>query len=155
MRKAEEVFAQPPVEHLKGTSEQLAAVRAQLMEHLTRADLARAAAQLSTRKAKLAATTRPISEALGEDEAFPAGCRRAWTWARVKSHVEQIEAREELLTLSERRQHSEQALSKLYKEMVALAAWLETKRNASPLVLRAMRGYATAIRRIENLEIGS
>jgi len=217
VRKAEEVFAQTPVKDLNGTSEELATVRAQLMAHLIKADLARAATQLSTLKAKLAGTSGPVSEALvaftdkalgkeglaaervaahyaqlvaelrriqglspelgfvreaaarleragapklaarvrsvavpanGEDAAFPVSWRRAWTWGRVKNHVDQIEAREELLTLSARRRDLEQGLSKLYKQMVARAAWLETKRNASPRVLQALQGYATAIRRI-------
>ncbi len=217
VRKAEEVFAQAPVQDLNGTSEELARVRAQLMAHLTKADLARAATQLSTLKEKLAGASGPVSEELlafidkvlgkeglpaervaadyarllaelrriqglnpelavvreaaarleragapklaarvrsvavpqnGEDRVFPATWRRAWTWARVKSYLEQIEAREELMTLSARRRDLEQGLSKLYKHMVARAAWLETKRNASPRVLQALQGYATAIRRI-------
>ncbi|WP_201797481.1 AAA domain-containing protein [Mizugakiibacter sediminis] len=217
VRKAEEVFAQAPVKHLNGTSEELDTVRAQLMAHLTKADLARAATQLSTLKAKLAGASGPVSEALlgfidkalgkeelaaervaadyaqliaelrraqglnpelafvreaaarlerngapklaarvrsiavpqhGEDTVFPATWRRAWTWARVKSHLEQIEARKELLSLSARRRDLEQRLSKLYKQMVARAAWMETKRNATPRVLQALQGYATAIRKI-------
>lgn len=217
VRKAEEVFAQVPVKHLNGNSEELAAVRAQLMAHLTKADLSRAATQLSTLQAKLVGMSGPVSEALsafvdkdlgkaelaaervaadyarlvadlrriqalrpelgfvretagrleaagapklaarvrcvvvphnGEDTAFPVTWRQAWTWARVKSHLDQIEAREELLTLSARRRDVEQGLAKLYREMVARAAWLETKRNASPRVLQALQGYATAIRRI-------
>jgi len=217
VRKAEEVFAQAPVKHLNGTSEELAEVRAQLMAHLTKADLARATTHLATLKAKLAGTSGPVSEALvafidtalgmegfaaervaadyarliaelrriqglnpelafvreaavrleragaprlaarvrsiavpqnGEDTAFPVSWRRAWTWARVKSHLEQIEAREELVTLAARRRDLEQGLSKLCKQMVARAAWLETKRSASPRVLQALQGYATAIRRI-------
>lgn len=217
VRKAEEVFAQIPAKQLNGTSDELAAVRAQLLSHLTKADLARAATHLSTLKAKLAGTTGPLSEVLaafidkvlgkeglaaervaaeyarllaelrriqglnlelsfvreaaarferagapklasrvrsvvvpynGEDTAFPVTWRQAWTWARVKSHLDKIEAREELLGLSGRRRDLEQRLSKLYREMVARAAWLETKRNASPRVLQALQGYATAIRRI-------
>jgi very-short-patch-repair endonuclease len=217
VRKAEEVFAQAPVRQLNGNSDELAAVRAQLVSHLTKADLARAATQLSTLKTKLAGTSGPASEALvafidaelgkeglaaervaadyarfiaelrriqglhpelafvreaaikleragapklstrirsvavpqnGEDTAFPVSWRRAWTWARVKGYLEEIEAREELLALSARRCDLEQGLSKLYKQMVARAAWLETKRNASPRVLQALQGYATAIRRI-------
>jgi hypothetical protein len=36
----------------------------------------------------------------------------------------------------------------LYRAVVSKAAWLATKRNASPLVLQALAGYAVAIRRI-------
>lgn len=64
VRKAEEVFAQAPVSDLNGTSAEMETVRTQLMAHLTKADLARAATQLSTFKAKLAGTTGPVSEDL-------------------------------------------------------------------------------------------
>jgi len=89
----------------------------------------------------------PVS-ANGEDTVFPVSWRKAWTWARVKSHLDQIEAHEELMRLSIRRRDLEQGLSKFYKEMVAQAAWLETKRHASPRVLQALQGYGTAIHRI-------
>jgi len=84
----------------------------------------------------------------GEDTIFPASWRRAWSWARVKGYLEKVEARAELLTLSARRRDLELGLARLYKQMVSSAAWLECKRNASPLVLQALQGYATAIRRI-------
>jgi hypothetical protein len=42
----------------------------------------------------------------------------------------------------------EGGLARLYKDMVAKAAWLATKRNATPRVLQALAGYATAIRKI-------
>ena len=192
-------------------------MRRQLIAHLTKDDLSRAATQLATLKGKLAGSSGPISKALnefveetlgqpgisperiaadyatllaelrriqalgpelayvreaslrleragapkladrvrsipvpnsGEDDVLPVNWTRAWTWARAKSHLEQIEAREELISLSARRRDLEQGLSKLYKQLVAAAAWLETKRNASPRVLQALQGYATAIRRI-------
>ncbi len=217
VREAEEVFAQVPTKQLNGTASELAAVREQLLSHLTKSDLSRAATELSTLKAKLAGATGPVAEALaafidkklgqeglaservaadyarliaelrriqglspdlgfvreaaarleragapklaarvrsvvvpqsGEDTAFPVTWRQAWTWARIRSHLDQIEAREELLALSARRRDLEQGLAKLYREMVAKAAWLETKRGASPRVLQALQGYATAIRRI-------
>jgi very-short-patch-repair endonuclease len=84
----------------------------------------------------------------GEDTALPADWRRAWTWARVKCHLDRIEARAELITLSARRHELEEKLAVLYKELVARSAWLETKRKASPRVLQALQGYANAIRRI-------
>ena len=84
----------------------------------------------------------------GDDGIFPSSWRKAWNWARAKRHLEQIEAREELLTLATKRRDLEQGLSKLYEEMVSLSAWLETKKNASPRVLQALQGYATAIQQI-------
>lgn len=99
--------------------------------------------------AKLAARVRTIPVAsTGEDTAFPVSWRDAWQWARMKSHLDSIEAREELRSLAARRRNLEGGLSKLYKDMVSKAAWLATKRNATPKVLQALAGYATAIRKI-------
>jgi very-short-patch-repair endonuclease len=217
VRQAGAVFADVPATQLTGPAEALAAVRAQLVAHLTRADLARAASEVANLRSKLAGSGGPVAEALagfvehrlgtpdlsperaateyggllgelrrlqglqvdlafvreaaarleaagaprlaarvratpvppaGEDTGFPVGWREAWTWARLKSHLDGIEAREALLTLSARRRDLEQGLSKLYEELVSLAAWLATRRNASPRVLQALQGYATAIRRI-------
>lgn len=214
---AQQVFAQAPIAQLHGSSDQLAWVRDQLMSHLTKWDLAHAAAQVSVLREKLAGASGPVSAGLisfldhelgneglaadrveahygtliaelrriaalgpelsyvrdaarrletsgaprlagrvrsspvlqtGEDGVFPVSWRRAWTWSRIKSHLDEIEAREELLTLAARRRDLEQGLSRLYRGMVARAAWLETKRNASPRVLQALQGYANAIRRI-------
>ena len=98
---------------------------------------------------KMAVRVRSLPVASsGEDTAFPTTWRDAWNWARVRAHLDAIEAREELLTLSHRRRDVETGLARFYKEMVAKAAWLATKRNATPRVLQALAGYATAIRRI-------
>ena len=85
---------------------------------------------------------------LGEDMVFPANWRDGWNWARVRSHLEKIEARDELVTLFARRRDLEGGLARFYKEMVAKSAWLATKRNAMPRILQALAGYAAAIRRI-------
>lgn len=66
----------------------------------------------------------------------------------MRTHLETIEARHELVAMAARRRELEAGLSRLYKEMVAKSAWLATKRNATPRVLQALAGYATAIRRI-------
>lgn len=84
----------------------------------------------------------------GDDLAFPVRWRESWNWARMRSFLDSIEAREELVRLSKRRQDLEVGLSRFYKELVGKAAWLATKRNATPKVLQALAGYATAIRRI-------
>lgn len=98
---------------------------------------------------KLAKAVRSqVVEASGEDKAFPTTWRHAWSWARVRSHLDKIESRDELIALSARRRDLEAGLARLYNEMVAKAAWLATKRNATPKVLQALAGYATAIRRI-------
>lgn len=87
-------------------------------------------------------------ESSGEDSAMPATWREAWNWARMRSHLERIEARKELLDIAERRTALEGGLARLYKDLVAKSAWLATKSNATPKVLAALAGYATAIRKI-------
>jgi very-short-patch-repair endonuclease len=216
-KKAETVFSSAPVKALMGSSADLQEVKNQLLRHLTKAELSKAATQLSTFQEKLAGKTGPVSFALkhfvekqlgnpdipsdraaaqyaeltaelrriasltieltrikdsaarieqagapklasricsqpvemsGEDKVFPVTWRQAWNWARMRTHLDSIEARNELLALSARRRDLECGLSRLYKEMVSKAAWLATKRNATPKVLQALAGYATAIRRI-------
>ena len=98
---------------------------------------------------KLAARARgaPV-ESTGDDHAFPVNWRDAWNWARVKAHLNAIEAREELQTLAARRRDLEAGLAKLYENLVSKAAWLSTKLGASPRVLSALETYRTAVRRI-------
>jgi hypothetical protein len=216
-KKAEAVFAKVPSKELGGNAEELKTIREHLRQHLTKADLSRAATQLATLQEKLAGKTGPVSEALrgfihrelgnpevpsehavaryaelmaelrrianlatdlanvrdlakrieeggaprlaarirseplaqsGEDKVFPTTWRQAWNWARMRFHLDHIEARSELIALTARRGELEGGLARLYKEMVAKAAWLATKCNATPKVLQALAGYATAIRRI-------
>lgn len=98
---------------------------------------------------KLAARARGESiESTGEDHVFPVNWRDAWNWARVKAHLDTIEAREELQTLAARRRDLETGLAKLYENLVSNAAWLSTKLGASPKVLSALETYRTAVRRI-------
>jgi very-short-patch-repair endonuclease len=99
--------------------------------------------------AKLAARVRSsVVDSSGEDATFPVGWRDAWNWARVKAHLEAIEAREELQTLATRRRDLEAGLARLYEDLVSKAAWLSTKLGASPKVLSALETYRTAVRRI-------
>ena len=98
---------------------------------------------------KLAKRVRSeVVTATGEDRAFPVTWKQAWNWARMRCYLDGIESRDELLALASRRRDLETGLARFYKEMVAKAAWLATKRNATPKVLQALAGYATAIRRI-------
>jgi len=214
---AERVFTMPPVAQLHGTSADLLKVREHLRTHLTRAQLALAAAQLTTLQEELAGTGGPVSLALrffseqelgnaqlsteravsryaelvqelrrveslahdiqvitassecferagaprlaarvrhdavapsGADMALPVLWRDAWNWARIKSHLESIEARDELLTLAARRRDLEAGLAKLYENTVSKCSWLSTKLGASARVLSALETYKTAIRRI-------
>lgn len=91
--------------------------------------------------------TQPV-DAAGEDLALPVRWREAWTWSRLRAHLESIESREELRTLAARRRDLEAGLARLYENVVSKSAWLSTKLTASPKVLAALGKYSTAMRRI-------
>jgi very-short-patch-repair endonuclease len=98
---------------------------------------------------KLAARLRThVLPATGDDNVLPVSWREAWNWARIKSHLNSIEARDELLTLAARRRDLERVLAQQYERMVARSAWLEAKSQASAKVLSALESYRVAIRRI-------
>ncbi|KQO27226.1 AAA domain-containing protein [Acidovorax sp. Leaf78] len=214
---ADRVFIQPPARGLKGSSSDLSRVREQLLQHLTRAELAAAAAQLAILQEKLSGTNGPVADDLrafvtvelgssevktervvaryaelvgelkriealashvakvdelsrhvesaggqklaarlrthalpvtGEDDVLPVGWREAWNWARIRHHLDAIDAQEELLALSARRRDLEKLLAQQYERLVARAAWLEAKSQASAKVLSALESYRTAIRKI-------
>lgn len=83
-----------------------------------------------------------------EDTALPPSWREAWQHARIRSHLDSIEARHELVSLNARRTELESGLARMYREVVGQAAWLSTKSSASPRVLQALAGYSTAVRKI-------
>jgi very-short-patch-repair endonuclease/DNA-directed RNA polymerase subunit L len=216
-QKADAVFSVTPHKALLGNTDELQKIKAQLHRHLTKADLSKAASQLSILQEKLAGTTGPVSirlkefvekqlgnpeiaservaaqyaelmaelrriasltfelslirdianriekagapklanriisqpvEMSGEETVFPVSWRHAWNWARIRTYLDSIEARNELFTLTAKRRDLESSLSRLYQDMVSKAAWLATKHNATPKVLQALAGYAAAIRRI-------
>lgn len=89
-----------------------------------------------------------VVPAAGEDDAVPIAWREAWNWARLKTHLGQIEARDELLTMAARRRDLELGLARLYISMVSKSAWRSTKLAASPKVLSALESYRTAIHKI-------
>jgi hypothetical protein len=86
--------------------------------------------------------------ASGDDQVLPPHWRKSWTWARLRGHLEHIEARHELRELAYRRAELSKGLQRLYSDLVSKSAWLKTKENATPKILSALSGYATAIRRI-------
>ena len=63
-RQAEKVFLDPPKAELRGDASQLQGVRDALRRHLTRAELANAAAQLAILQEKLAGTAGPVVDSL-------------------------------------------------------------------------------------------
>lgn len=89
-----------------------------------------------------------VQPAAGDDVALPHNWREAWNWTRMRSYLEGIEARQELLEKARRRHELEAVLKKLYRDLVAKSAWLSTKENATGAVMAALNGYANAMRRV-------
>lgn len=85
---------------------------------------------------------------VGDDAVVPPGWRQAWTWARLRGHLDCIDARTELRELANRREELSSSLARNYGDVVAHSAWLATKKSATGRVLQALAGYATAIGRI-------
>jgi len=83
----------------------------------------------------------------GDDDVFPSQWRDAWNWARLKTHLEDIDARDEMRTLAARRRELEGGLARLYEQLVSTSAWLATRRHAGQNVLSALETYRTAMRK--------
>ncbi|MFC4933066.1 AAA domain-containing protein [Massilia sp. GCM10023247] len=97
---------------------------------------------------KLAARVTMVpSGAAGDDAVFPVRWRDAWNWARLRTHLDEIDGRDEMRALAARRRDLEKALARLYQDLVSTSAWLQTKRNAGQNVLSALETYRTAIRK--------
>ncbi|MEX5746283.1 AAA domain-containing protein [Massilia sp. X63] len=102
----------------------------------------RGATRLATRVRSL-----PMTDA-GDDAVFPVRWRDAWTWARLKTHLDSIDDRDEMQELAARRRALEQGLARLYETLVSKSAWLATRRNAGQNVLSALETYRIAMRKI-------
>ncbi|QOY96717.1 AAA family ATPase [Massilia sp. UMI-21] len=87
-------------------------------------------------------------DAVGDDASFPVHWRDAWTWARLKTHLDAIDGRDEMRSLAARRRDLEKGLARLYETLVSKSAWLATRRNAGQNVLTALETYRIAMRKI-------
>ncbi|WP_156885715.1 AAA domain-containing protein [Massilia niastensis] len=98
--------------------------------------------------ARLAARVLSVPlDAAGDDAVFPVRWRDAWTWARLGTHLDEIDDRDEMRTLAARRRDLEQGLARLYEELVSRSSWLATRRQAGHNVLAALETYRTAMRK--------
>ncbi|MGI4843448.1 MAG: AAA domain-containing protein [Janthinobacterium lividum] len=88
------------------------------------------------------------ADAVGDDTVFPVRWRDAWTWARVKTHLDAIDDRDEMRSLAARRRDLEKGLARLYETLVSKSAWLATRRQAGQNVLSALETYRIAMRKI-------
>lgn len=114
-------------------------------------DTVRAGAGQIARAGATRLATRVLSapvDAQGGDAVFPPRWRDAWTWARLRTHLERIDARDEMRTLAARRRELEGGLARLYEELVSKSSWLATRRLAGENVLTALETYRTSMRKL-------
>jgi len=82
------------------------------------------------------------------DGLLPDNWCSAWRLRRLATHLESIDAQEELKRLAKARHEVESDLSRAYREIVAKRTWLKLAENASPSVRAALQAYLIAIQKI-------
>jgi very-short-patch-repair endonuclease len=93
-----------------------------------------------------AALKAPLSSAI--DALLPDNWRTAWRLRRLETHLEAIDAQEELKKLAKMRQDVESDLARGYRDIVVKKTWLKLAENASPSIRAALQAYLNAIQRI-------
>jgi very-short-patch-repair endonuclease len=73
---------------------------------------------------------------------------RDWRLRRLASHLQAIDAHDELKKLSAVRTEVEHDLARAYEELVVKRSWLKLTENAAPGVRAALQAYLNAIQRI-------
>ena len=96
---------------------------------------------------KYAAALRTPLESV-VDSLLPDNWRQAWRLRRLATHLESIDAREELKTLTKARRDVENDLSRAYRDVVVKRTWLKLAENASPSIRAALQTYLAAIQKI-------
>jgi very-short-patch-repair endonuclease len=93
-----------------------------------------------------AALRKPLVDPI--DILLPDTWRKAWRWKRLATHLESIDAQEELKKLAKARQDTESDLARGYKDIVVKRTWLKLAENASPSIRAALQAYLNAIQKI-------
>lgn len=96
---------------------------------------------------KYAAALRAPLESM-VDGLLPDTWRKAWRLRRLATHLESIDAREELKKLTKARRELENDLSRAYRDVVVKRTWLKLAENASPSIRAALQTYLAAIQKI-------
>jgi very-short-patch-repair endonuclease len=82
------------------------------------------------------------------DHLLPDNWRSAWRLRRLASHLESIDAQDELTTLAKDRNELESDLTRAYRDIVVKRTWLKLAENASPRIRAALQAYLNAVQRI-------
>jgi very-short-patch-repair endonuclease len=81
------------------------------------------------------------------DTLLPGHWRRAWRLRRIDTHLEAIDAREELRKLAKQRHDVGIDLSRTYRDVVVKSTWLKLAEKASPSIRAALQAYLTAVQK--------
>ena len=82
------------------------------------------------------------------DVLLPDEWRKSWRLKRLTTHLESIDAQEELKVLSQKRQEVETDLANAYRNVVTKRTWLKLAENATPSIRSSLMAYLTAIQKI-------
>ncbi|MBI2883456.1 MAG: hypothetical protein HYY11_06075 [Candidatus Methylomirabilis oxyfera] len=89
---------------------------------------------------------QPLESAV--DGLLPVNWRKAWRLRRLATHLESIDAQDELKRLAKNRHEVESDLSRAYRDIVVKRTWLKLAENASPSIRAALQAYLNAIQKI-------
>lgn len=82
------------------------------------------------------------------DSLLPDNWRRLWRLKRLATHLESIDARDQLGALWKARKDAEISLARAYHDIVVKRTWLKLAENASPAIRAALQSYLGAIQKI-------
>jgi len=82
------------------------------------------------------------------DSLLPDNWRRLWRLKRLSTHLESIDARDQLGALWKARKDAETSLARAYHDIVVKRTWLKLAENASPAIRAALQSYLGAIQKI-------
>lgn len=80
-----------------------------------------------------------------DEKLVPDSLLRDWRLRRLATHLQAIDAHEEMKKLSAARIETEHDLARAYEELVVKRAWLKIAENASPGARAALQAYLNAI----------
>lgn len=82
------------------------------------------------------------------DHLLPDNWRQVWRLRRLDTHLESIDAQEQLRQLASKRSDLQDDLARAYRHVVGKRTWLKLAQNASPGIRSALQAYLNAIRKI-------
>jgi very-short-patch-repair endonuclease len=98
--------------------------------------------------AALAALLRQQPCETTNDGILPDDWRQRWRLRQLATHLEAIDAQDDLKRLSKARSEIESELARSYRDLVAKRTWCKLAEKASPRIRSALQAYLNAIQKI-------